>query len=157
MATMVARLLRLAEDLTEEGRTSSALRRRAVSTAYYAVFHQITKICSDTLLAGASQTSEDYVHIYRTLDHGPLKSGWDSQNSPLRRVASLKKIGDIIIPLQSERIRADYLPPLPHPFTYEDAKENVDRARIAIDSLVSLTADERRTLAVWLLFKVRRP
>jgi hypothetical protein len=155
--TMVARLLQLADDLAEEGKKSSALRRRAVSTAYYAVFHAIAKICADTLLESVSQRSDEYLRIYRALDHGPLKSNWQVNDSPLKKLESLRKIGELVIPLQSERIRADYLPPLPHPFSYSQAKEIVEQAQQAISSLSNLKSDERRTLAVWLLFKVRQP
>jgi hypothetical protein len=156
MATMVSRLLELAEQLIDDGRRSSALRRRAISTAYYAVFHQIAKLCAETLLSGTEQSSDEYARIYRALDHGPLKSSWQNQNSPLRKVDTLKKIGDLIVPLQSERIRADYLPPLPHPFTSREAKEVVQQARRAVDALNELTPDERRMLAIGLLFNKAR-
>lgn len=157
MATMVSRLLRLAERLIEDGKRSSALRRRAISTAYYAVFHEIAKLCAETLLKGSEQQSADYARIYRALDHGPLKSSWQNQNSPLRQLDSLKKIGDLVVPLQTERIRADYLPPMPHPFNYREAKEIVEQARRAVDALNNLTPNERRMLAVGLLFNKARP
>lgn len=156
MATMVSRLLSLAEQLTEEGEWSSALRRRAISTAYYAVFHQIARVCAETLLNGVEQSSDDYARIYRALDHGPLKSGWQNQKSPLNQIDSLKKIGDLVAPLQSERIRADYLPPLPHPFSYRETRKIVQQAQRAVEALVALTLDERRVLVLGLLFNKGR-
>ncbi len=152
MTAMVSRLLSLAEELTEMGKRSSAIRRRAISTAYYAVFHQIAKVCAETLLSGVEQSSDEYTRIYRALDHGPLKSGWLNQKGPLNQITALKQIGDLVAPLQTERIRADYLPPLPHPFSYREARTIVQQSRRAVEALDGLTLDERRSLATGLLF-----
>lgn len=156
MATMTARLLRLADDLVEQGRQSSALRRRAISTAYYAVFHAIAKVCAEVVLGDHDQTSDNFIRVYRALDHGPLKNAWENKDSPLQKNADLKKIGNLVVPIQSERIRADYLPPLPHPFTYSKSRAIVQQARLAVDALDSLSSDDRRTLAIGLLFAKRR-
>jgi uncharacterized protein (UPF0332 family) len=48
--TMVERLLALAEELADKSGKSLTLKRRAVSTAYYAVFHTLAKLCADELL-----------------------------------------------------------------------------------------------------------
>jgi hypothetical protein len=48
--TMVSRLLDAAELLLAHGGRSGAFRRRAVSTAYYAVFHSLAKSSAGALL-----------------------------------------------------------------------------------------------------------
>jgi uncharacterized protein (UPF0332 family) len=45
--TTVERLLALAAELAETSGKSLTLKRRAVSTAYYAVFHALAKLCAD--------------------------------------------------------------------------------------------------------------
>jgi hypothetical protein len=55
---MVDRLLDLADQMVREGSGSSALRRRAVSTAYYAVFHALAKSCASILLPSIGRNSE---------------------------------------------------------------------------------------------------
>jgi|SRR5215207_9664753 hypothetical protein len=155
--TMVERMLDLADQLAREGSKSSAVRRRAVSTAYYAVFHALAKSCADSLLQSQDKStpdrySEEYARVYRALEHGSLKKVF-AQNGPLKSRASLRKIGDIIVPLRSERFRADYSPPIKSVFTAARSRELVSQARIAAGAVQALSAEDRRTLAAWLLFK----
>src|SRR5215831_1344468 len=124
---MVERLLDLADQLVREGRRSSALRRRAVSTAYYAVFHALAKSCASILLPSMDRNSEIYERVYRALDHGPLKTAFMAKAGPLADRDSLQKIGNLVVRLQSERHRADYLPPNPSMFL-DSAKKLVDQA-----------------------------
>jgi uncharacterized protein (UPF0332 family) len=107
---MVGRLLDLADQMVREGSGSSAIRRRAVSTAYYAVFHALAKSCASILLPSVGRNSEIYERVYRALDHGPLKNAFMTKEGPLKDRQTLRKIGDRVVRLQSERHRADYLP-----------------------------------------------
>jgi uncharacterized protein (UPF0332 family) len=153
---MVARLLELADQMAGEGARSSALRRRAVSTAYYAVFHALAKSCAGILLPSVDRNSDTYQRIYRALDHGSLRTAFTTGGSPLKDRKDLRKIGDLIWALQSERHRADYLPPDPRMFR-DDAKDLVDQARQAVSEIESLNEEDRGTLAAFLLFKSRSP
>jgi hypothetical protein len=105
---MVARLLDLADQLVREGTRSSALRRRAVSTAYYAVFHALAKSGASILLPSMDRNSEVYERVYRALDHGPLKAAFMIKGGPLKERENLQEIGNRVVRLQSERHRADY-------------------------------------------------
>jgi uncharacterized protein (UPF0332 family) len=148
--TMVGRLLDLADQLAREGARSSALRRRAVSTAYYAVFHALAKSCANILLPSVDRGSEVYERVYRALDHGTLKKAFPKDRK------SLRNIGDLVVRLQSERNRADYLPPR-SVFTREEVRVLVDQARAAVGEIEHLGDDDRADLATWLLFKSRSP
>jgi uncharacterized protein (UPF0332 family) len=152
--TMVGRLLELADQLAHEGARSSALRRRAVSTAYYAVFHALAKSCANILLPSVDKSSEVYERVYRALDHGPLKNAFSTKGSALRDRDSLRDIGDLVVRLQSERNRADYLPPKSL-FTREEARALVNQARAVVGEIERLSDDDRAALATWLLFKSR--
>lgn len=153
MITMVDRFLDLADQLVRE--KSVALRRRAVSTAYYAVFHALAKSCAGTLLSSIDRNSDAYERVYRALDHGPLKSAFIASASPLRDRAPLQKIGEVVIQLQSERHRADYMPPQKNFFSPNQAETLVARAREAVKKIQGLSNRDRITLATWLLFKSR--
>jgi hypothetical protein len=153
--TMVARLLDLADQLVQEGVRSSALRRRAVSTAYYAVFHALAKSCAGTLLRSVDRNSEIYERVYRALDHGPLKTAFATKGSPLRDRATLRRIGDLVVRLQSERHKADYLPPGKGIFSRDDARKLVEQARTAVREIEHLDDQDRFALATWLLFRNR--
>lgn len=151
-AAIVSRLLDAADTLIEEAPRSAAFKRRAVSTAYYAVFHALAKACADTLVP-TDRGSDEYSKIYRALDHGPLRTAFSG--APLRDRETLRRIADLVVPLQGERQRADYLPPIGSVFSLAKAKELVAQAREAVSGIEALDSADRRTLAVCLLFKAR--
>ena len=151
--TMVSRLLDAADLLIKNGTLSGAYRRRAVSTAYYAVFHSLAKVCTKVLIADTR--TDEYVRIYRALDHGPLKNAFST--GPLKDRAQLREIGNIVILLQSERHKADYLPPTRGIFTRKRAQELVDQARDVVAKIEAPDEPDQVTLAAHLLFKNRTP
>lgn len=159
--TLVSRLLDAADTLIDGGPRSSAFRRRAVSTAYYAVFHALAKVCADRFLP-IDRSAREYERVYRALDHGPLKSTSERERNDLlkgrQRVLDLL---DLVVLLQGERERADYLPPVRNVFSYHRAKELVGQARVAVNIIDSLSDVDRDALAVCLVFKAppkeRRP
>jgi uncharacterized protein (UPF0332 family) len=151
---MVSRLLDAADKLMAEGATSSAFKRRAVSTAYYAVFHALAKSCADSLLPGINRSMDEYSRIYRALEHGSLKSAF--AKDPLKDRESLRKIGDLVIRLQSERFKADYFPPIRNVFSRREAQQLIEQARQAVAAINSLDVNDRRTLATCLLFRARQ-
>lgn len=151
--TMVERLLTIADDLVEERPRSAAFRRRAVSSAYYAVFHSLAKLCAETLLPDAPRDGTEYRRVYRALDHGPLKNAFTQ--APLNGHPRLAAIGRAVIVLQSERNDADYQPPNAHLFPLQRVRELIDQARQILARINDLNADDRRLLATSLLFKAR--
>lgn len=155
MPTMVSRLLEIADLLLEQGGNNSTYRRRAVSTAYYSVFHALAKLCADHLLP-IDRSSEEYTRVYRALEHGSLKSAFSVQNSPLKRNKNLRTIGDLLVRLQSERFRADYLPPIRSVFSRDKAEELIEQAREAVSLIEALHDGDRDVLAAHLLFKSRQ-
>lgn len=151
--TMIERLLALAEELAEKSSRSPTLRRRAVSTAYYALFHALAELCAQELLGSEiSRRSDEYIRVYRSLDHGTLKKAFLA--SPLNDIPALQKIGNRVVRLQSERIRSDYLPQQAL-YSTDQSIDLVKSARVALLSVGKLSRGERRILAVHLLFKNR--
>lgn len=155
-ATFAGRLLEAAELLLKNGTRSAVFRRRAVSTAYYAVFHAVDKLCADYVSRSAKRSSDEYLRVYRALDHAPLKNAFSQ--SPLKDNPILREIGAVVILLQNERHRADYLPPVAGVFTHDRATELVGMAREAVRQIETLKPanKECRILALNLLFKERK-
>jgi hypothetical protein len=151
--TLVKRLLGAADSLLREGTRSSAFKRRAVSTAYYAAFHSLAKACADQLLSDTAHESDEYLRVYRALDHGPIKDAFTQ--APLKGHSRLGRIGDLVAQLQNERYRADYFPPIKNVFTLRRARELVDLSREVVEQIEALDIDDRRTLSVCLLFRTR--
>lgn len=154
--TMAVRLLDAADSLLNSGARSSAYKRRAVSTAYYAVFHALARKCSDYLTRSASRHSEEYERVYRALEHGPLKQAF--LQSPLKDNKRLNEIGAGVVRLQAERHRADYLPPVFRVFSEAEAKELTRLARETVARIESLTTgmNDTRVLATALYFNGKR-
>jgi len=133
-STMVDNLLRSAEDLIRLKPNSAAYYRRAVSHADYSVFHALAKLCARTLLSSMTSTSDDeYLRIYRALDHRDLKSAFGQ--SPLRDHPTISLFGNYVVSLQIERHRADYLPPDPSLYSVERVREPIGQAQFVIDMI----------------------
>lgn len=154
--TMASRLLDAADILLQHGLRSSTFRRRAVSTAYYAVFHAIDKLCADYVTRSAERKSDEYLRAYRALDHAPLKNAFNQ--APLKDIPKLAKIGSTVVMLQTERHKADYMPPVAGLFSQDRAAELVRVAREAVFEIEAIkpSQDDCRTLATSLLFRERK-
>lgn len=151
-ASMVERFLTSAEDLIRLKTSSAAYRRRAVSAAYYAVFHALAKLCTSALLPKGGSES-DLLRVYRALDHGPLRNAFSQ--SPLKDHPQIKLIGAAVLNLQSERHRADYLPPNSKLFPKAEVEQLIAQARLTVTQVETLDEASARILATCLLFKER--
>jgi uncharacterized protein (UPF0332 family) len=152
--SMVDRLFAAAEDLLQSKSRSAAYRRRAVSTAYYAVFHALAKLCAETLLPTTESDNEAYSKIYRALDHRPLRNMFTQ--APLKDHPVIKVFGPDIVRLQVERHRADYSPPDKDMFNPSEVEEIIRQAKFAVSELNKLDKPDRLLLATCLLFKERK-
>lgn len=153
MSTMVQRWLDIADELIAGSPRSTAARRRAVSTAYYAAFHALARLCADELISGCERSSPEYERVYRSLEHGTLKTAFQIKDSPLRSRPSLRSVGELMVSLRTERFRADYLPPVANVFSRAQAEDLVAQARKVIAELEVLSPEDRVSLAAHLLFR----
>lgn len=150
---MVNRLLEASETLLKQKSGSAAFRRRAVSSAYYAAFHALSALCVGALVP-KPRSEEELLRIYRALDHGQLRTAF--QQPIMKDHAAFKDIAPLLIKLQQERHRADYLPPDRNLFPENEVKDLIAQARLAIDLIEGLSREDSRALATLLLFKERK-
>jgi hypothetical protein len=155
---MIEDLLDIASSLAlrESGRPKQTSLRRAVSSAYYALFHAISERCAKTLITFAGEGSDwdIYALVYRTLDHATAKRVLQ-QARDLRGLGSqITRIGEIFTKLQDARITADY-DPRPFLLGRADVLELVAQAREASELTSALPRDQARKLAAYLLAKRR--
>ena len=126
--------------------------RRAVSTAYYAMFHTLANSNANALI-GAPENDDDnaaWNRTYPALEHGAARSRFQHTGhmDPFPRV--VKEFADTFNELQRERQSADYNPD--HIFTLSGALQIIDHARQAIFTFAGVSPKIRRNLATYVLF-----
>lgn len=152
---MVELMLDQAETLVEQNPRSSAAKRRAISSGYYAAFHELMWLCANEILPDEDIGSLEFERVYRAIDHGPVKNAFLA-NGPLKQIDALRRIGTDLIQLQDARMSADYSPPRPNLFDRATAMEHIARARSLVSRLQDLNEKDRQILAVHLLFQARK-
>ena len=127
--------------------------RRAISTAYYALFHTLA-VSNAELIAGQPQSSMSYYaweRVYRRLDHGR------AQNNLRAVLGQLSPSGEnfvrTFIDLQEQRQEADYNPNAQ--VVRSDTINIIERAQTAIRDFARLTQEERRLITAQSMFDRR--
>ncbi len=151
---MIEDLLSLAEEMANRdfGRPRQASLRRAVATAYYAVFHSLAKMCADQLV-GAMKPWDVYTPLYRSVDHSAARKVLkEVRADPASH--SIAAIALVCVKLHDARIAADYVP---EPFGYsrQETKDLIEEARGVIEALAALSPEMKLRLAVQLVTKTR--
>ena len=131
--------------------TQSAL-KRAVSTAYYAMFHALCYSNAETLVGPRdSDNEQSWVRIYRAIDHGAAKDR--IKEGRQRLPAPLRDFGDALPDLQEQRHLADYAPDML--FTEWATEMCINRAETATMQFMRSDPEERKRLAIRLLVRPR--
>ena len=146
----------LAQPEQGPGRPKQASLRRAVSAAYYAIFHEVANQAVLNVMSGQRAASPFGHRVRRTLEHSELKAvaGWFAQNKMPGVIRDLRgddpvpddliAVCDAFVELQEARHRADY--DLSTPFTKLDTKHLVDAAHRAVRLLRDLPPSEDRSI-----------
>lgn len=134
---------------------SEANLRRAVSTAYYAAFHALSKSCADTLVGpySADSTGEHWVTAYRTLEHRQARNRFNNQGRMASFPNDIRYFADKFIELQDLRHRADYDPE--STFEHAEVLQLLSNTQEAIKSFMNVSDRNRRLLAVFLIATLR--
>jgi uncharacterized protein (UPF0332 family) len=128
--------------------------RRAMSTAYYALFHAMAKDAADMLVGvGPNRPDKAWTQTYRSLQHGDAKSACESVRN-LNFPNTIKTCADAFVALQQKRHDADYDPD--YRVLRADALDAIQQAEDAIRNLKASSKRDRRAFAVQILIKKRR-
>jgi hypothetical protein len=132
---------------------SQAQLRRAVSTAYYALFHTVLRAGAERFMGTGKQQSAGYRLLYRSFTHGRMKSVCESLNvavlgktlqQQLGRTAVSQEMRDFagaFAVLQEARNLADYDPT--SVFVLSDSAGLVDAVDVAMVAFGHVAPDER--------------
>lgn len=161
-------LLDLAEALLKPpspGAPRQAGLRRAVSSAYYGVFHfTLTRAC-DEFIGVSKRSTPEYRLCYRSIEHGRIREVCADAAKPKMPLkykaylpaamlgAEIQAFSEAFIDLQEKRHAADYDPSAR--FRLLDARVTVETARTALRRFGDAPGDDCRTFLALLLFRPR--
>lgn len=140
--------------------------RRAISAAYYAVFHHVAAAAADEVIGKTLRQTSRYALVYRSIDHrvlrelcdGVRKSTLPARLAPHAPEAGFgKNIPEFaagLIELQDKRHEADYDPS--GLVRTADALAAVRTARSAIQRFEKASLKRRKAFLALLLFPPRR-
>ena len=137
------------------GRPRQADLRRAVSAAYYALFHALAH-CGADMLAGSSSARRNqagWQRIYRSLEHGTTLRRLNNRSGMRGFPREIRGFGRLFVNLQVERHRADYDPTAR--FDRTTVIQLVAEAERRIIALQNAAPADRRDFAIYVLFRDR--
>ena len=147
-------LIETARGLTELSprRPSQANLRRALSTAYYAIFHSLAATVADALMGKGR--SDAWHQTYRALEHGSAKRACENLQVMREFPPEIQRFARTFSDLQNTRQRADYA--LDGRYDKSDVLLEIGRAEEAITWLEAADLHHRRRFAAHVLFKRRQ-
>jgi hypothetical protein len=142
-------------------------RRRAISAAYYAVFHCTLTAVADQFVGRADRKTARYALSYRSIDHSKLerlckvaKRAQIDRNSEYAKFISADSFGEnirnfasLLLELKEKRSSADYDPS--HWVKIADARNAISSARSAIEQFENAQSAEMMTFLTLLVFHPR--
>lgn len=139
--------------------------RRAVSSAYYSVFHLILIAASDEMVGTTLRNERRYTLVYRSIDHGAIRRVCEeaARQKPTPKYQkylpgsgfepAIRKFASTVLDLQSRRHDADYDPS--HQLTSIDALFAVYLASTAFEEFSVATSDGSKDFLSLLVFSPR--
>ena len=146
-------LVEAARSMTESGpgRPTQARLRRAVSTAYYAMFHCLAG-CAANLIIGRTRKPA-WHQTYRALEHGKARNACEDKGPMAAFPQEVRHFAKTFVILQKARQQADYA--LDGRYDKLTVLGAIDMAERAIVRFEQADAQHRRTFVAHVLFKRR--
>lgn len=148
-------LLRRAKASLRGVRTREGFLRRAVSDAYYALFHAIAAACADTIVGARKRSTDAWRRVYRGIDHTKSRDDLRLAASVSGSPPALATIAAAFVAVQSARHAAADYDPRGELVTRADAETYIALAESAIGALDRLPDDVLLDLATILIVKRR--
>jgi hypothetical protein len=139
--------------------------RRAISAAYYAVFHATLSAAADLYVGATKRAANQYALVYRSVDHKDLRDIASKIIAPTLSAkllpyspsggfdADIRAFAQAVVDLQEQRHDADYNPSVRLRTT--DAVLAVGIARDALRRLRTAQTTSRDAFLGLLLFRIR--
>ena len=150
-------LLASGRDLVEagRGRPRQANLCRAVSTAYYSLFHCLASCCADTLVGGSGSDHSEpaWRQTYRALEHGTARQRCSRREVIGRFPNEIQDFAKKFVEMQEKRHRADYDPEAA--FSKAVVSQDIDIVELRIKNFQRTPLKDRRAFAVYVLLSIR--
>jgi uncharacterized protein (UPF0332 family) len=129
--------------------------KRAVSTAYYAMFHALCRNCADCLIGGTNsdRSAPAWRQAYRAVEHGFAKKQCARKGVISKFPKEIEDFAAQFKTLQEKRHSADYDPA--SRFNRSDVETAIDTAELAIKKFQKAQRKDRRAFAAWTAMKNR--
>jgi hypothetical protein len=139
--------------------------RRAISNAYYGVFHATLAAAADQFVGTTKRSTIQYALVYRSIDHRALRElCLEMRKRTLPRLLArhsppggfgphLTVYSEFVLELQEKRISADY-DPLKR-YQRSDSLSAIAVAQLALSRFKAATDAERQAFLALLVFKPR--
>ena len=149
-------LMEVAGALAESGHAppTQARLRRAVSTAYYAMFHCLAASAADLFIG--TVRSPAWHRTYRALEHGRARSACRQAQTMSEFPAGVRDFAKAFVVLQTERQQADYALDM-DAYRKSDVLRRIASAEQAIGRFEQADVAARRAFAAQVLFRQRSP
>lgn len=140
--------------------------RRAISSAYYAVFHLVAAAAADRYVGASRRAKAEYGLVYRSIDHRRLKElcvELSKQTPPKQYQQFIPATGmspffsrfaAAVVELQEQRHTADYDPMVR--LKTANAQAAVKTARSAVQRFPKMSKGSRDVFVSLLVFQTRK-
>ncbi len=147
-------LMAVARALAESDRALplQARLRRAVSTAYYALFHCLAASAADLFIG--TERNPAWHRTYRALDHGRARRECRQVRTMPEFPVEVRNFAEVFVALQEARQDADYAQDTPA-YEQSDVLGSITSAELAIGQFERAAVDARRGFIAHVLFRQR--
>mgnify|MGYP003115687661 CR=1 FL=1 len=130
--------------------------RRAISTAYYALFHCLARSAADLLIGGgrAQKSKHAWRQAYRALEHGTAKNACGRDEILNKFPQPIEDFANHFRAMQLKRHAADYDPYAK--FTKSEVQHDINTAEQAIKDYQLASKKDRSAFVAYVLFKSRK-
>lgn len=121
----------------------------AVRSAYYALFHMLSRQCAD-LFAGQDakdRSNPAWLQAYRGLNHGTVRSRCVNSKYITEFPSEVRQFAEWFVRLQAARHSADYDPSVE--FEHEAVTAAIEDAASAMAAFETVSEKDRRAFAVY--------
>ena len=121
----------------------------AVRSAYYALFHMLSRQCADLFAGRDSDDRSDpaWLQAYRSLNRGTVRSRCSNSKYISKFPSEVRRYAGTFLQLQEARHAADYDPSIE--FEHEAVIAAIEDAASAMAAFETVSEKDRRAFAVY--------